>query len=50
MSLDGEKIVAHAGDPTVLIPPRVVHSMKGFKGERLVFREKVDPGGEYKAL
>lgn len=50
MSLDGEKIVALAGDPTVLIPPRIVHSMKGFKGERLVFREKVDPGGEYKAL
>ena len=39
-----------AGDPAVFIPARAVHSMKGFKGERVRVRERADPAGEYKAL
>ncbi|KUI64254.1 hypothetical protein VM1G_11083 [Cytospora mali] len=31
-------------------PPGVIHGFKGFKGERMVLRESVDPPGEYKSL
>ncbi|KAI9151466.1 hypothetical protein HJFPF1_08668 [Paramyrothecium foliicola] len=47
--LDGKKILLKAGDAPVLIPPRAVHSLRGFKGEKLVFQEQAFPGGSYKA-
>lgn len=50
IKMDGRSIILSAGDPTVFIPPRVVHSMKGFKGERMILREQADPPGLYKAL
>ncbi|KAI1384067.1 uncharacterized protein F4822DRAFT_434014 [Hypoxylon trugodes] len=50
LSLDGEKIILRAGDPAILVRRRVVHGFKGFVGERLVFRERPDPAGMYKAL
>ncbi|KAI1384397.1 uncharacterized protein F4822DRAFT_415020 [Hypoxylon trugodes] len=50
ITLNGEKIILKAGDPEVLIPRRVVHGVRGFKGERLCFRERPDPAGMYKAL
>ena len=50
VTLNGEKILLKPGDPALIIKPRCIHSMKGFKGERLVFREQVDPPGLYKAL
>ncbi|KAH8901744.1 hypothetical protein GQ53DRAFT_815191 [Thozetella sp. PMI_491] len=49
-TLGREKVVLHAGDPPLLIPRRVVHSMQSFKGERLVIREQSDPAGDYKAM
>ncbi|KAI9162781.1 hypothetical protein HJFPF1_04373 [Paramyrothecium foliicola] len=50
ITLDGRTTIMNAGDPAVLVPRRTVHSVKGFQGERLVFREKPDPAGIYKAL
>lgn len=50
VTLDGEKIIVKAGDPSILVARRIVHSIKSFEGERLVFRERPDPGGLHKAL
>ncbi|KAI0176966.1 hypothetical protein BJ166DRAFT_11350 [Pestalotiopsis sp. NC0098] len=50
VTLNGEKVIVKAGDPPILVARRVVHSIKSFEGERLVFREKPDPGGLHKAL
>jgi mannose-6-phosphate isomerase-like protein (cupin superfamily) len=47
--LEGKRIVIKAGDAPVIIPPRAVHSLRGFKGEKLVFQEQAFPGGRYKA-
>lgn len=49
VGLEGKKIIVNAGDAPVLIPARAVHSLRGFKGERLVFQEQAFPGGSYKA-
>ncbi|KAK6085548.1 hypothetical protein SCUP515_00655 [Seiridium cupressi] len=49
-TLDGRKKVVRAGDPDLIIPPRAVHSLQGFKGEKLVVRERTDPAGDSKAL
>lgn len=38
-----------AGDPVILVLHRVVHSVKGFQGEKLIFREQPDLTGIYKA-
>lgn len=48
--LNGNTVLMKAGDPAVLVPRRAVHSVRGFKGEKLIFREKSDPAGIYKAL
>lgn len=50
VTLNGEKVILEAGDPAVLVPRRVVHSIQAFKGEKLVFRERPDPAGMYKAM
>jgi mannose-6-phosphate isomerase-like protein (cupin superfamily) len=50
ITLNGKTTAVKAGDPAVLVPRRAVHSVKGFKGEKLIFREKPDPAGIYKAL
>ncbi|KAI9709551.1 MAG: hypothetical protein M1820_003311 [Bogoriella megaspora] len=50
ITLNGKITIVKAGDPAVLVPRRAVHSVKGFLGEKLVFREKADPTGLYKAL
>ena len=50
ITVDGKKTVQKAGEPPSFIPVRAVHSMKGFKGERLVLREQADPAGIYKAM
>ncbi|KAH7305259.1 hypothetical protein B0I35DRAFT_414042 [Stachybotrys elegans] len=49
-TFDGKVALVQAGDPQVCIPSRVIHSFKGFKGERLVIEERADPSGIYKAL
>ncbi|KAL1634020.1 hypothetical protein SLS56_002612 [Neofusicoccum ribis] len=49
ITLDGKTQIVQAGDPTVSIPARHTHSMKGFEGEKLVLRERPDPAGLYKA-
>nr|GAT57099.1 predicted protein [Mycena chlorophos] len=48
-TVDGKKKIFRAGDE-FLIPPLAVHALQGFKGERLVMREKAEPGGDYKVL
>ncbi|KAI0381349.1 hypothetical protein F5Y04DRAFT_255274 [Hypomontagnella monticulosa] len=50
INLNGDKFILKAGDPAVLVPRRARHSIKGFTGERLIFRERPDPAGMYKAL
>lgn len=50
LNINGDKVVLEAGDPAVFVPRRVVHSIGGFRDERLVFRERPDPAGMYKAL
>lgn len=50
ITLDGKNIILKAGDPSLILPSRVVHSMKSFKGEKVHFREQPDPPGIYKAL
>ncbi|KAI1402772.1 hypothetical protein F4819DRAFT_507228 [Hypoxylon fuscum] len=50
VTVNGDKIVLKAGDPAVFVPRRIVHSMKGFEGEKLIFRERPDPAGMYKAM
>ncbi|KAF7319270.1 Cupin-2 domain-containing protein [Mycena chlorophos] len=48
-TIDGRTKLMRAGDEFV-IPRLAVHGFKGFKGERLVIRERADPGGDYKVL
>ncbi|KAI1856781.1 hypothetical protein JX265_011422 [Neoarthrinium moseri] len=50
VTIDGVKHVIRAGDPVLFVPARTVHSIQGFKGERLVVRERADPAGDYKAV
>jgi mannose-6-phosphate isomerase-like protein (cupin superfamily) len=50
ITLNGKTSIMNAGDPAVLVPRRAVHSVEGFKGEKLIFREKPDPAGICKAL
>ncbi|KAI1244676.1 hypothetical protein MGN70_014553 [Eutypa lata] len=50
VTINGDKVILKAGDPTVLVPRRVVHSIKGFPDEKLIFRERPDPAGIYKAM
>ncbi|KAI1769930.1 hypothetical protein F4818DRAFT_456507 [Hypoxylon cercidicola] len=50
VTLNGDKIMLKAGDPALLVPRRVVHSIQGFKGEKFIFRERPNPAGMYKAL
>ncbi|CAI6080528.1 unnamed protein product [Clonostachys chloroleuca] len=50
ITLNGKTTILNAGDPAVLVRRRDVHGVKGFKGESLIFREKPDPAGAYKAL
>lgn len=50
VTLGGEKIIINAGDPAVLVPRRVVHSIRSFEGEKFVFRERPNPAGMYKAM
>ena len=49
-NLNGKKTIVKAGDPIVILPRRSIHSVRGFKGERGVFREEPNPPGIYKAL
>ena len=48
VQLGKEKFVMNAGDPQRRSSRRMVHSMKGFEGERMVLREATVPGGEFK--
>ncbi|KAI1086345.1 hypothetical protein F5B19DRAFT_498453 [Rostrohypoxylon terebratum] len=50
VTLNGDKMIIQEGDPAVLVPQRAIHSLQGFKGERLVLRERADPAGMYKAM
>ncbi|RYC56651.1 hypothetical protein CHU98_g9554 [Xylaria longipes] len=49
-TLNGDKVILKAGDPTLCVPRRIVHSFISFKGERFIIRERPDPAGLYKAM
>ncbi len=50
VTVEGITRIIIAGDDPAFIPRWHVHSMKGFKGEKLVFQEKAVPAGPTKAL
>jgi mannose-6-phosphate isomerase-like protein (cupin superfamily) len=47
-TVDGVKRIVSAGE-SLDIPAYAVHAFQGFKGERLVIRERANPAGDYKA-
>ncbi|KAK7920041.1 hypothetical protein PG985_008063 [Apiospora marii] len=47
-TLDGKVTVLRVGDPTLYVPPKMVHSIRSFPGERMVAQERADPPGTYK--
>lgn len=49
VTLEGKTFVVTPSDDQVLIPKGQAHSLKSFKGERLVFEERTAPPGDYKA-
>jgi len=49
-TIDGKENILSAGDPPFLISHGQVHSIKVFKRERAILREKTLPSGDYKAL
>lgn len=49
VTLEGKIFVVTPSDGQVLIPKGQGHSLKSFKGERLVFEERTAPSGDYKA-
>jgi mannose-6-phosphate isomerase-like protein (cupin superfamily) len=50
ITCNGVTVEVKAGDPDFFIPRRAVHSIEGFKGEKLVAQERPDPPGMYKAM
>ncbi|KAF3763323.1 hypothetical protein M406DRAFT_357014 [Cryphonectria parasitica EP155] len=48
VTIDGKEKIVGPGE-RITIPAYTVHSIAGFKGERLVCRERADPSGDYKA-
>lgn len=49
VTLEGKTFVVTPSDGQVLIPKGQAHSLKSFKGERMVFEERTAPPGDYKA-
>lgn len=49
VTLEGKTFVVTPSDGQVCIPRGQAHSLKSFKGERLVFEERTAPPGDYKA-
>ncbi|KAK8006003.1 hypothetical protein PG991_012300 [Apiospora marii] len=47
-TLDGKVTVLRVGDPTLYVPPKMVHSIRSFPGERMVAQERADSPGTYK--
>ncbi|KAK8017901.1 hypothetical protein PG993_014227 [Apiospora rasikravindrae] len=48
ITVDGKVIILKAGDPTLYVPPKAVHSIRSFPGERMVAQERAEPPGMYK--
>ncbi|KAK6852187.1 hypothetical protein PG995_012312 [Apiospora arundinis] len=48
ITLDGKITILNAGDPSLYVPPKAVHSIRSFPGERMVAQERADPPGTYK--
>lgn len=46
--LVGNKTRIVSAGETAFVPAGIVHSITGFKGERMVLRERADPPGDYK--
>lgn len=49
VTLEGKKFIVTPSDGEVKIPKGQTHSLKSFKGERMVFEERTAPPGDYKA-
>ncbi|KAK7713657.1 hypothetical protein SLS63_012039 [Diaporthe eres] len=49
VTLEGKTFVVTPSDGQVKIPKGQAHSLKSFKGERMVFEERTAPPGDYKA-
>lgn len=49
VTLERKTFVVTPSDGQALIPKGQAHSLKSFKGERLVFEERTAPPGDYKA-
>ena len=50
VTVEGKTTVVSAGNDTVVIPRRHIHSFCGFRGEKTIFEERNDPPGIYKPL
>lgn len=48
VTVDGKVIILKAGDAALYVPPKAVHSIRSFPGERMVAQERAEPPGTYK--
>ncbi|KAK8091672.1 hypothetical protein PG997_002033 [Apiospora hydei] len=48
ITIDGKVIILKAGEPALYVPPKGVHSIRSFPGERMVAQERAEPPGTYK--
>jgi len=48
ITIEGKTIIATANDGPITIPRWKWHSIKSLKGERVVIRERTNPGGSFK--
>lgn len=49
ITLDRKTRIVTRTDGQLLVAKGQVHSLRSFKGERLVFEERTSPPGDYKA-
>lgn len=49
VTIEWKKQIVTPSDGEVVIPARLVHGLRGFKGERMVMVERTTPPGDYKA-
>lgn len=49
VNIDGKTRIVTPSDGQVLITRGQVHSLRSFKGERMVLEERTSPPGDYKA-
>ncbi|CEJ89678.1 hypothetical protein VHEMI05505 [[Torrubiella] hemipterigena] len=50
VTVNGKMSILNVGDEPMILERGAVHSMKAYKGEPVIFRERPDPPGIYKAI